>query len=82
MMDNQHEVVISANQRFVGTGHNSEIITDEEDTDWVFYHAVDRQKPQGRVLMLSPLTWVDGWPMVQKQSMSDTKPLQRPVFNK
>lgn len=82
MMDNQHEIVISANQRFVGTGHNSEITTDEEGNDWILYHAVDKQNPQGRVLMLSRLTWSDGWPEVEKQSMSDTTPISRPVLSK
>ena len=35
-MDNQHEVLIHKNSSFVGTGHNSEIVTDKVGNDWVF----------------------------------------------
>jgi len=31
MKDNRHEVLIRKNAKFVGTGHNSEIVQDEKD---------------------------------------------------
>ena len=33
-----YEVLIHKNSSFVGTGHNSEIVTDKVGNDWVFYH--------------------------------------------
>jgi len=64
MSDNKHEILIHGNERFAGTGHNSEIITDKNGRTWIFYHAVDRTNPRGRKLMLSEIIWEDGWPSV------------------
>lgn len=64
MMDNHHEVLIKGDNRFVGTGHNSEIVSDDEGTDWIFYHAVDVLNPTGRVLMMDHVRWENGWPAV------------------
>nr|WP_321412571.1 family 43 glycosylhydrolase [uncultured Carboxylicivirga sp.] len=80
MMDNQYEIVISANERFVGTGHNSEIITDDEGSEWLLYHAVDKDNPHGRVLMLDRLTWTDGWPAVKVEGTPGTTLVKKPVF--
>ena len=81
MMNNQHEIVISANERFVGTGHNSEIITDDEGADWVLYHAVDKENPHGRVLMLNKINWCEGWPVVTSNNIPGTSLMRKPVFN-
>lgn len=78
MSDNQHEVLIQGNETFVGTGHNSEIVTDKNGTDWLLYHAVKVKEPEGRVLMLDRLEWTDGWPAVRGNSPSLTSPV--PVF--
>jgi len=64
MLENNHEILIKGNERFVGTGHNSEIVSDAEGNDWIFYHAVDKQSPRGRVLMLDQVFWKNGWPEV------------------
>ncbi|MDR2860142.1 MAG: family 43 glycosylhydrolase [Mediterranea sp.] len=64
MTDNHHEVFIRGNSRFAGTGHNSEIVTDDEGNDWIFYHAVDRKDANGRALMLDRVWWVNDWPQV------------------
>ena len=64
MLENNHEILIKRNDFFVGTGHNSEIVSDDEGNDWIFYHAVDIQNPKGRVLMLDQVKWVNGWPEV------------------
>lgn len=70
MLDNQHEVLIRKNNAFVGTGHNSEIVTDKEGNDWFLYHAVSTKKPEGRVLMLDKVNWTDRWPSVEGVSPS------------
>lgn len=79
MMDNRHEVLIHKNEAFVGTGHNSEIVTDSKGTDWMFYHAVSVAHPEGRVLMLDRVDWAtDGWPSVEGSVPSLSSPV--PVF--
>lgn len=70
MMDNHHEILIHKNDSFVGTGHNSEIVSDNTGTDWLFYHAVSVANPDGRVLMLDKIDWIDGWPSVEGNSPS------------
>lgn len=80
MIDNKHEVLIRGNHRFVGTGHNSEIITDDKGNDWILYHAVDKNNPKGRVLMLDQIHWSDGWPYVINSTPSITKQ-DKPFFN-
>lgn len=78
MSNNQHEILIRGNDRFVGTGHNSEIITDKEGKTWVLYHAVDKTNPKGRVLMLDEIQWANGWPFVQDNTPS--RSWKKPVF--
>lgn len=80
MMDNKHEVLIGKNKQFVGTGHNSEIVTDDNDTDWIMYHAVKVDEPHGRVLMLDKVEWKDGWPVVNNNTPSLVS--ERPKFKK
>lgn len=70
MMENRHEILLHKNDAFVGTGHNSEIVTDGKGDDWMFYHAVSVGHPQGRVLMLDRIRWQDGWPGVETDSPS------------
>lgn len=70
MMDNRHEILIQANNRFVGTGHNSEIVADDAGDSWIFYHAVDRNDSEGRKLMLDQLQWKNEWPYVEGNSPS------------
>jgi arabinan endo-1,5-alpha-L-arabinosidase len=65
MSENNHEILIRGNDRFVGTGHNSEIITDDKGDTWLLYHAVDKLNPKGRVLMLDQVRWRDDWPYVE-----------------
>lgn len=65
MMDNGYEIVIDKNQRFVGNGHNSEIVKDKSGVEWIFYHGVDTQNPKGRCLMLDRVYWdAQGWPYI------------------
>lgn len=78
MSDNHHEVIIGKNDRFVGTGHNSEVVTDSQGKTWILYHAVDKSNPKGRVLMLDEVQWKEGWPYVENGSPSAEWPC--PVF--
>lgn len=78
MMDNRHEVVIQKNQKFVGTGHNSEIVQDNKGQDWIFYHAVSVDNPKGRVLVMDQVRWKDDWPYIEGGSPS--LEAEKPVF--
>lgn len=78
MMDNHYEVLIHKNNAFVGTGHNSEIVTDKAGHDWILYHAFLTTDPDGRVLMLDRVNWIDGWPEVKGQQPSISA--EKPVF--
>jgi len=76
MSNNNHEILIRGNSRFVGTGHNSEIVTDNKGKTWILYHAVDKTNPRGRLLMLDEVQWENGWPLVEGNtpSLSWTRP--------
>ena len=78
MDGNQHEIVIRGNDRFAGTGHNSEIVTDSEGKTWILYHAVDKTNPKGRVLMLDEVQWKEEWPFVEGNTAS--LEWRKPVF--
>jgi len=62
MMENHHEILIQKNSKFIGTGHNSEIVSDDKGQDWLFYHAVWVDNPQGRVLIMDKVQWINDWP--------------------
>lgn len=81
MTSNYRTVLISKNQKWIGPGHNSEIITDDAGQDWIMYHAYNAQTPDvGRVLMLDRLKWdAMGWPYVEGGSPS-TGEVDGPVF--
>ena len=68
MSDNEHEIMIHGNDHFVGTGHNTEIIADNEDKTWILYHAFDLNDPTARVLMLDEIQWENNWPFVEGNS--------------
>lgn len=70
MMDNNHELLIGKNDKFVGTGHNSEVVQDNDGNDWLLYHAVSVANPSGRVLMLDQVKWENDWPYVSTGSPS------------
>jgi arabinan endo-1,5-alpha-L-arabinosidase len=78
MVDNHHEIIIQKNQKFVGTGHNSEIVQDAEGNDWILYHAVSVANPKGRVLMLDQIRWENDWPYIKGESPSLSA--ERPIF--
>lgn len=75
MMENHHEVLIHGDGHFVGTGHNSEIVTDEAGNDWMLYHSFVVDGPKGRVLMMDRIEWKDGWPYVKASKPSSKAPV-------
>lgn len=66
MLDNKHEEFIRKNASFVGTGHNSEIVTDDNGSTWMLYHGYLSSKPDlGRTVLLDRVYWDDDkWPFV------------------
>ena len=70
MLENTHEVLISKNKSFVGTGHHAELVTDKAGNDWILYHGVSVANPHGRVLLLDRVNWKKGWPIVKNNSAS------------
>jgi arabinan endo-1,5-alpha-L-arabinosidase len=70
--------------RFVGPGHNA-VLTDASGQDWMFYHAVDLNKPYftngwtRRPVMLDAIDWVNGWPRVRNMAGPSDQPQPAPV---
>ncbi|MDL2222315.1 family 43 glycosylhydrolase [Parabacteroides sp. OttesenSCG-928-N08] len=80
MLDNAYEILIANNDRFVGNGHNSEIIQDDAGNDWMLYHGVNVSDPSGRMLFLDQVLWDDtDWPYIKEASPSFTS--NRPIFH-
>ena len=79
MLNNHFEFVVQRSQYFLGTGHNSELITDKNGDDWMLYHAYKADNiGAGRVLMLDRIDWSsDGWPTVRNlaPSVRSVKPV-------
>ena len=59
-------LLISGNEKFVGTGHGSTIITDSTGCTWYIYHSYLRDNPgKGRLVLLDKIEWTeDGWPYI------------------
>ncbi|MCL7986438.1 family 43 glycosylhydrolase [Sphingobacterium sp. lm-10] len=80
-------LLLKGNSRFVGTGHNSRIITDDNEQDWMLYHGIDTQNDRvasgtsRRVLMLDAISWKDEWPSVAGDTASFA-PQAAPYFKK
>lgn len=68
MLDNKHEVILHKNERFVGTGHNSTLLEDDEKNTWMLYHAFELERLDAqRQVLLDRILWdADGWPYVDK----------------
>jgi arabinan endo-1,5-alpha-L-arabinosidase len=79
MMSNHHEIVIQKNASFVGTGHNSEIVQDDNGDDWILYHGWRVSDGAGRLLFLDKIVWENDWPSVKGGSPSIIA--ESPVFD-
>ncbi|MEN8250705.1 MAG: family 43 glycosylhydrolase [Bacteroidota bacterium] len=75
------------NRAFVGPGHNSEIVKDDNGDDWIFYHAISVSEytlPNGnakRPMMLDKVVWENGWPMIGVSGTPSSFATEVPVFN-
>ena len=56
----------SPDAMFVGTGHNSEILTDDDGGMWIFYHAFWKANGyRGRCMLIDKIEWdASGWPYI------------------
>lgn len=83
MLDNSWELVLEGNMtKWIGPGHNSVLIQDDEGTEWMIYHSY-RQLPDsfgGRFGMIDRVRWTDdGWPYIKGLVPSDSDLI--PVFH-
>ncbi|MEM6428117.1 MAG: family 43 glycosylhydrolase [Deinococcota bacterium] len=80
------DVILAANEAWVGAGHNA-LVTDDEGTDWLLYHAIPRQDPRldngvnRRLALLERLEWQDGWPIINDGSGPSSTSQPAPVIN-
>jgi len=73
MLDNKFKYFIQKNSNFVGVGHNSEIVEDDDGNEWVLYHGYDLKNPKGRRLFLDEVHWSrDNWPYITGGTPSTT----------
>lgn len=80
VMDGHYETLLHGNDKVAGPGHNSEIITDDNDNDWITYHGFQRSDPDaGRFVFMDQVEWIDGWPHIANNTPSAAS--QAPVFN-
>lgn len=79
-------LLVKGNDKFVGTGHNARVITDDEGSDWFLYHGFRADKgnlsngTDRRILLMDKLEWKNGWPEIKNKGASSTKQ-EIPVFN-
>ena len=82
MLKNNWELVLEGDgQKWIGPGHNSIIIQDDEGTDWMIYHSYLKKDGEvgGRLGMLDRVLWTDnGWPYIRNCVPSNSELL--PVF--
>ena len=72
LLNNKHEVLIKGNDFWAGTGHNAELIEDNDGTTWIPYHAYKKSAPGvGRMVLLDRVDWKNGWPVVKDTSPSN-----------
>ncbi|MCY4780115.1 family 43 glycosylhydrolase [Sphingobacterium sp. UT-1RO-CII-1] len=71
-------LLLKKNKKFVGVGHTSRIITDDDGDDWILYHGIDSNRGKvnsgasRRVLLLDKIIWEDGWPKISDETPSTT----------
>lgn len=77
-------VVLFRNDDWVGPGHNA-VVADDAGVDWIVYHAIDPQRPNlrsgatRRPVLIDPIDWVDGWPVVHGDAGPSNAPQARPT---
>ncbi|MEO8801235.1 MAG: family 43 glycosylhydrolase, partial [Polyangiaceae bacterium] len=73
------DTILVGNSRWLGPGHNA-VVVDDAGTEWMVYHSFDTTKPGGRMLLIDPITYVDGWPRIAGRSPSTGTQKAGPVF--
>lgn len=79
LLPEEDGIILARNGFWQAPGHNS-VVTDDEGADWLLYHAIDagrayfddrpRGRVPGRVMLLDPISYRDGWPRVGSGSPS------------
>ncbi len=69
--------ILESSAEWRAPGHNS-IITDDEGSDWILYHAM-HEAPL-RLMLLDRIVYRDGWPRVDGGQPSNT-PRERPAIS-
>lgn len=72
--------------RWIGTGHHT-VVNDFDGQQWIVYHAVDRNNPYmasatgytRRPVLMDPLDWQDGWPVVRGGHGPSDSPVPGPA---
>lgn len=83
LLDGAYDVLLQGNDQFIGPGHTSQWMTDDNGDTWLMYHSwVAGQIPEmNRALMLDKVTWTeDGWPVINDGTPS-TEPHPGPYFH-
>ncbi len=79
-------VVLYRNDAWVGPGHVAVAVDDAGD-DWLVYHAIDPTRPTlrsgatRRPLLIDPITWRDGWPVVLDDAGPSSSPQPPPMVD-
>ena len=66
-MTDSSSVILEKNNEWTAPGHNS-IFRDQKGKIYIAYHAVATGvsiRPAGRVLMISPMVYEKGWPVIK-----------------
>lgn len=79
-------LAVQNGNRWVGIGHH-DVFTDFGGQDWAIYHAVDQNDPyfEGEVgftkrpILLDPIDWVDGWPVLRGGFGPSDEPMPAPA---
>ncbi|RBI59028.1 arabinan endo-1,5-alpha-L-arabinosidase [halophilic archaeon] len=85
LMNAPGSLVIDDDQQFGAPGHNA-IVKDDAGTDWLVYHAYERDEPgfvhgvPRRPLLIDPVQWRGGWPTVRTKTPSTRQ--RRPTDRK
>lgn len=59
-----NNLIIERYKQWLAIGHNS-IVKDKAAQEWVVYHGIDSlDRPKGRVMLIHPLEWEGGWPVI------------------
>lgn len=67
MLDNAYTTLVARSSAFVGVGHNSVLLEDDEKNTWMLYHGYQVNKEDdGRLVLLDRVQWdEEGWPYVE-----------------